>query len=76
MSRVCELSGKGTLVGHRVSHSNIKSKHKFLPNLQQKRCWSQELGKFVAIRLSTAALRTIDKVGLDAYARKVGIKLV
>lgn len=75
MSRVCELSGKRVQVGNRISHSNIKTKHKFKPNLQKKRCWSPELKKFVTLSISTAALRTIDKIGLDQYARRVGLKL-
>ena len=75
MSRVCELSGKSVQSGHRVSHSNIKSKHKFLPNLQKKRCWSEELGKMVSLKVTTNAMRTIDKLGLDEYAKKVGLKL-
>ena len=75
MSRVCELSGKRVQVGHRVSHSNIKTKHRFLPNLQKKRLWSDRMKKFVTLKVSTAALRTIDKLGLDKYAHKVGIKL-
>ena len=75
MARVCELSGKKNQVGHRVSHSNIKSKHRFQPNLQKKRCWSPELNKFVTLRISAAALRTMDKVGLDAYAKRVGLDL-
>jgi large subunit ribosomal protein L28 len=75
MSRVCELSGKGVQVGNRVSHSNIKSKHRFLPNLQRKRLWSEALGAFVQLRLSTAAIRTVDKMGLDRYAKKMGLKL-
>jgi large subunit ribosomal protein L28 len=75
MARRCDLSGKGVLVGHRVSHSNIKSKHRFLPNLQKKRFWSPELNRFVTLKVSTSAIRTIDKLGLDAYARQNGIKL-
>jgi large subunit ribosomal protein L28 len=75
MSRVCELSEKKPQCGHRVSHSNMKTKHRFLPNLQKKRCWSPELKKFVTLKLSTAAIRTVDKIGLDTYARKAGIKL-
>ncbi len=75
MSRKCTLSGKGVQVGHRVSHSNIKSKHRFFPNLQKKRFWSTEMKRFVTIRVSTAAMRTIDKIGLEAYAKKAGIKL-
>lgn len=75
MARKCELSGKGVLVGNRVSHSNIKSKHRYLPNLQKKRLWSESLKKFVTLKVATSTLRTIDKIGLDSYAKKVGIKL-
>lgn len=75
MSRKCTLTGKGVQVGHRVSHSNIKTKHRFLPNLHTKRFWSAEKKRFVTLRVSTAAIRSIDKVGLDAYARRVKIKL-
>ena len=70
MARKC-LSGKGIQVGHRVSHSNIKSKHRFLPNLQKKRFWSMDEKKFVSLRVSTNAIRTIDKIGLDAFLRTV-----
>ena len=75
MSRRCELSNKGVMVGHRVSHSNVKSKHRFLPNLQQRRFWSTDLKRFVRIRVATATIRTIDKLGIDAYARRLGLKL-
>ena len=75
MSRKCELSGKKAQVGHRVSHSNIKTKHRFFPNIQKRRCWSSELQKFVTLKISTAAIRTIDKIGLDTYAKRVGLKL-
>ena len=75
MSRVCELTGKTIQVGHRVSHSNIKSKHRFLPNLQKKRLWSESLKRFISLRISTSAMRTIDKVGLDRFAKKIGLKL-
>ena len=75
MSKVCQLSSKGPQSGHRVSHSNIKTKHKFLPNLQKKRLWSPRLKKFVTLRISTAAMRSVDKMGLDQYASKTGLKL-
>ncbi|MBC61795.1 MAG: 50S ribosomal protein L28 [Zetaproteobacteria bacterium] len=75
MSKVCQLSNKGPQTGHRVSHSNIKTKHRFLPNLQKKRFWSPNLKKFVTLKVSTAAMRTIDKIGLDQYASKAGLKL-
>ena len=69
MSRKC-LSGKGIQTGHRVSHSNRKTNHRFLPNLQKKRFWSETDKKFVTLRVSTAAIRTIDKVGLDTFLRR------
>ena len=75
MSRRCEISGKGVLVGHRVSHSNIKTKHRFLPNLHKKKFWSPAKNKFVTLKVSAAAIRTIDRIGLDAYAKKNGINL-
>lgn len=73
MSRVCP-SGKGIQVGHRVSHSNRKTKHEFLPNLQSKRFWSDSQKRFIRLRVSTAAIRTIDKVGLDSFIRSTGAK--
>ena len=75
MSRVCQISGKKVQVGHRVSHSNVKTKHRFLPNLHKKKCWSQELGRFITLRISASSIRTLDKLGLDAYAKKMGLKL-
>ncbi len=75
MSRKCELSGKAVQTGNRVSHSKRHTRHRFLPNLQTKRLWSVELKRFFSLRVSTAALRTVDKIGLDAYAKKAGLKL-
>ena len=75
MSRKCDLTGKGVQTGHRVSHSNVKSKHRFLPNLQKKRFWSDELKKFFSLTVSTAAIRTIDKVGFDVFSKRQGLKL-
>lgn len=75
MSRKCSLTGKAVLVGHRVSHSNIKTKHRFLPNIQKKRFWSESLKRFVTLRVSTAAIRTINKKGVDAFAKETGLKL-
>ena len=75
MARRCALTGKGVQSGHRVSHSNIKTKHRFLPNLQKKRFWSEKKSGFVTLKVCTSAIRSIDKMGLDAYAKKSGIKL-
>lgn len=71
MSRRCELTGKGVQVGHRVSHSNIKTKHRFLPNLQSVSFASDALGQTVSLRVSTHALRSVDhNGGLDAFLLK------
>ena len=66
MSRRCQVTGKGRQVGNRVSHSNIKSKRVFLPNLKSKRVWSEAEGRWVRLRVSTAGLREIAKRGVDA----------
>jgi large subunit ribosomal protein L28 len=71
MSRRCELSGKGVLVGHRVSHSNIKTKHRFLPNLQNITLHSEILNQDFRFRITTHALRSVDhNGGLDAFLIK------
>ncbi len=75
MSRRCEITGKSVQVGHRVSHSNIKTKHRFLPNLQKKRFWSDAMKKFVSLKVSASTIRTIDKIGLDQFAKRQGVKL-
>lgn len=68
MSRVCELSGKGVQYGHKVSHSNIKSKRRFLPNLQVSSVLSDALGATVRLRLTPRAIKTIEhNGGIDAY---------
>jgi len=68
MSRRCGITGKGALVGHNVSHANNKTKRRFLPNLQVTSMLSDALGESVRLRLSTRAIRTIEKNGgLDAY---------
>jgi large subunit ribosomal protein L28 len=68
MARRCSVTGKGVQVGHRVSHANNKTKHRFMPNLQSTRLMSDALGTQVRLRLSVNAIRTIEKNGgLDAY---------
>lgn len=74
MSRRCPLTDKTIQVGHRVSHSNVKTNHRFLPNLQKKRFWSAAQNKFVSMRVSTHAIRSIDKMGFDTFLRKLGLK--
>ena len=71
MSRRCELTGKGVLVGHKVSHSNIKTKRRFLPNLTNVTLQSEALKQNVRLRVSTNALKTVDhRGGLDAFLMK------
>ncbi|MEZ5785626.1 MAG: 50S ribosomal protein L28 [Xanthobacteraceae bacterium] len=71
MSRRCELTGKGALVGHTVSHSNIKTKRRFLPNLVNVTLRSEVLGRAVRLRISANALRSVDhRGGLDAFLIK------
>lgn len=65
MARVCQVTGKGPMTGHHVSHANNKTKRRFLPNLQQRRIWVESENRFVSLRLTNAALRTIDKKGID-----------
>ncbi len=68
MSRVCELTGKGPMVGNNVSHANNKTRRRFLPNLQDVTLISDALSRSVRLRISAAALRTVDhRGGLDAF---------
>ena len=71
MSRVCELTGKGPMVGNNVSHANNKTKRRFLPNLNDVTLLSDALGRSFKLRISAAALRTVDhRGGLDAFLAK------
>ena len=71
MSRRCELTGKTAQVGHKVSHSNIKTKRRFMPNLLHVTMISDALGRSVRLRISANALRTVDhRGGLDAFLAK------
>lgn len=67
MSRVCQLTGKRPMSGHNVSHSNRKTKRRFLPNLHKKRFFIPELDKWVTLKVSSAALRNINKLGIYDY---------
>ncbi len=75
MARRCQLTGKRPNTANKVSHSNIKTKKRQLPNLQTKRIWFEEEGRYVRLKLSTRALRTLSKKGLGAYAREAGLDL-
>ena len=71
MARVCQLTGKKPMTGHKVSHSNMKTKRRFLPNLQKKNFFIPETGEWVVLNVSTAAMRTIDKLGLYDYLKRL-----
>ncbi len=65
MSRVCQVTGKGPMSGHRVSHANNKTKRRFLPNLHHHRYWVESENRWVRLRLTSQAMRLIDKLGID-----------
>ena len=75
MSKVCQVTGKRALVGNNVSKSNIKTKRKQFPNLQTKKLYIPELDKKIKLKLSTSAIKTIDKIGLISYLKKQNLKL-
>ena len=66
MARVCQVTGKGPMTGNNVSHANNKTKRRFLPNLQSRRFWVESENRWVRLRVSANAIRTIDKNGIDA----------
>ncbi len=65
MARVCQVTGKGPMSGNNVSHANNKTKRRWLPNLQYRRFWLEAENRWVRLRISAAALRLIDKVGIE-----------
>ncbi len=65
MARVCQVTGKGPMSGNNVSHANNKTKRRFLPNLQYRRFWVESENRWVRLRITNAALRLIDKKGID-----------
>ncbi|MCH2085393.1 MAG: 50S ribosomal protein L28 [Saprospiraceae bacterium] len=82
MSKVCQLTGKRPITGNNVSHSNRKTKRRFLPNLQKKRFYIPEMNEWVTLKVSTDALRSINKLGIYEYLKrqekkgaKIGIEL-
>ncbi|UOD49541.1 50S ribosomal protein L28 [Orrella daihaiensis] len=66
MARVCQVTGKSPMSGNNVSHANNKTKRRFLPNLQYRRFWVESENRWVRLRVSANALRTIDKVGIES----------
>ena len=70
MARVCEITGKRPIKGHKISHSNIKTLRRFLPNLQTKRYYIPEEDKWVSLKVSAEAIRTINKKGISACLKE------
>jgi len=75
MSRKCQITGVTKQYGHNVSHANNKTNRVFNSNLQTKRFWVPELKKFIKIKVTTSAIRSIDKIGLMAMLKKHGVSL-
>ena len=76
MSRICQITGKKVMTGNNVSHSHRKTKRKFYPNLHVKRFWIPEESRWVTLKISASAMRTINKKGISAVlkeAREKGI---
>ncbi|MDX9759081.1 MAG: 50S ribosomal protein L28 [Bacteroidota bacterium] len=73
MSRKCEITGKGPLVGNNVSHAHNRTKRRQLPNLQKKRIYVPELKRFITVRISARAIKTINKNGAFVTLQKAGI---
>jgi len=71
MSRICEVTGKKMITGNKVSHSNNKTKRKFFPNLQEKRFFIPEENRWVKMKVSTSAIRTINKNGIAAVLKEM-----
>ena len=65
MARVCQITGKAPMVGNNVSRANNKTKRRFLPNLQRRKFWLESENRWISLRLTNAALRTIDKNGIE-----------
>lgn len=74
MARVCDLTGKKTIVGNRISHSNVKTKRRFYPNLQTKKFYIPEEDAWIVLKVSTSAMKTINKKGIYAYLKELESK--
>ena len=74
MARVCQLTGKKAVIGHKVSHSNVKTKRSFDVNLKRKRFFVPETGEWIILRVSTSALKNINKLGIAACLKEARAK--
>ena len=71
MARVCQVTGKTPMGGNKVSHSNIKTKRRFLPNLQTKKFFFEEENKWITLKLSAKGIRTVNKNGLSSVVKEL-----
>ena len=71
MSRICEMTGKGPLVGNRVSHANHRKRRRFLPNLHSHRFWVESEKRYVTLRLSNHGLRIVNRIGIEAALARI-----
>jgi large subunit ribosomal protein L28 len=71
MARVCDVTGKKTTTGNNVSHAKNRTRRKFLPNLQNRKFWVESENRWVSMKISGAALRTIDKLGIDEVLKRM-----
>jgi large subunit ribosomal protein L28 len=74
MSRICQITGKRMMVGNKVSHSNRKTKRRFYPNLQTKKFYIPEEDRWITLKVSTSAIRTINKNGISACLKEARLK--
>ena len=72
MSKVCQLTGKRPITGNNVSHSNRKTRRRFLPNLQKKKFYIPGEDVWITLKVSTSAIRSINKMGITSYLKKLG----
>lgn len=70
MSRVCQITGKKALTGNNVSHANNRTKRKQLPNLQYKKVWDEESKRFIRMKISTSAIKTLNKKSVSKLVKK------
>ena len=71
MTRVCDVTGKKTTTGNNVSHAKNRTRRKFLPNLHSRKFWVESENRWVSMKISGAALRTIDKLGIDEVLKRM-----
>ncbi len=76
MSRRCQVTGTGPISGNNVSHAHNRTRRRFLPNLQKKKVWVQELNRFVTLKLSAKAIKNISKNGTSEIAKMIREKQI